>query len=218
MYKVIYIDEERHQAGICYQSMKIAGFSEVFEFNHEFPLKDLESQIERIKELAPDVIISDHKLNDQKEDIEYDVDFTGVQLREEIVDMWRDFPCFVTTSYESDAIESVDENVHYIYPKSEWSGDASQQKVQIFWKRVRLQVKIYQAKLANSKTRFIELSEKESLKESEILELEKLDDFLTGALHEDLFLSKKIKSKSSIESISDLITKAENILSKIDGA
>ena len=117
MYKILFIDEEKDT---------LQDFEEFVEKFHSkiklepitnFPLSNLEEMIECIIKIAPDAIISDYRLNELKTDIKYNVPYNGVDLVEEYQRIRNDFPCFVLTALDDEAVNSSND-VNIVYVKN----------------------------------------------------------------------------------------------------
>lgn len=72
--------------------------------------------LNEIDKIHPDAIIVDYQLNDKKEDIRYNVCYNGVELLNAIHNQLSDFPSFVLTSYDGEAVEDSDD-VNFVYVK-----------------------------------------------------------------------------------------------------
>ena len=124
-YKVLFIDEE---------SIQHDNFKEHFEENWPeaececvFPARTIEGMLELLEKTHPDAVIVDYQLNDKKVDISYNVGYNGVELLNAIHNQLADFPCFVITSYDGEAVvDSDDVNLVYCCSyvnRAKWDDD-----------------------------------------------------------------------------------------------
>ena len=115
MYKILFIDEEKETLEDFEDFVE--GFSAKIELTAitKLPLADKEEMIELIINLAPDALISDFRLNEMKTDIDYNIPYNGVELVEEFQSIRTDFPCFVLTALDDEAVnQSEDVNIVYV--------------------------------------------------------------------------------------------------------
>ena len=112
-YKIIFIDEENSQHEL-FQTY-IEESDRQLEVKCLFPKSSLEEMLETIVEETPDAIVSDYLLNDIKEDIDYNIPYTGVELVKQFQQERPNFPCFIITSFDNEAVaETNDVNLVYI--------------------------------------------------------------------------------------------------------
>lgn len=111
-YKVLFIDEESTQHD---------DFKDHFEENWPeavceclFPAKTIKEMMDLLEKKHPDAVIIDYQLNDKKEDISYNVGYNGVDLLNTIHNQLSDFPCFVLTSFDENAVVDSDD-VNFVY-------------------------------------------------------------------------------------------------------
>ena len=135
-YKLVFIDEEKDQHNDFKDYMDAAGDQFVLECL--YPEPDMESMINRLEECHPDAIVSDFLLNDIKEDIKYNVSYNGAELVQEYRAMRPDFPCFVITSHDNDAVPEVDD-VNLVYVKGLLTDGEKNNKVK-FYDKIKAQI------------------------------------------------------------------------------
>ena len=155
-YKVMFIDEESTQ-------------HEDFEDHFEeywpeakvicvFPSPTLNEMMEEIEQHQPNAIVVDFQLNDKKTDVDYNVCYNGIELLKEIQAQKFDFPCFVLTSYDDDAVADSDD-VNFVYIKKNLHFSSDEGKVS-FAQRVKSQIDKYLARIENAKAELSVLLEK----------------------------------------------------------
>ena len=115
MYKILFIDEENDTLQDFEEFVEKYPSKITLEPVTMFPLSNLDEMIERIIKIAPDAIISDYRLNELKTDIKYNVPYNGVDLVEEYQEIRNNFPCFVLTALDDEAVNnSNDVNIVYV--------------------------------------------------------------------------------------------------------
>lgn len=214
-YKVLFIDEEKRQQDEFADFMD--SYLERVELVCRFPLSGLEETIALIDEIHPDAVVSDFKLNDIKDDIKYNVSFDGSELMDAYLAERPGFPCFVLTSFDDQAIyRSHDLNIVYLKRDLSPSKD---DKI-TFADRIIQKIVCYQTEIAQAQERLNELMElrrtdKATSKDEQ--ELIELDTFLERSLGRKTQVPEGMKELSNMARLNDLIGKAEEILSKLEG-
>lgn len=185
MYKLLFIDEELDDIEDFKDYIEEKDLEDLFEVKSIYPLDNLEDMIEEIISIYPDAIVTDFMLNEIKTSIKYNVPYNGTQLVKTFLEIREDFPCFVLTSFDDQAVsESDDVNIVYIKGILHGSEKGTKAKAN-FVDRVKNQIIHYQIKLEKAETRLIELitkSEKDILDAPEKDELLKLDSLIENAL------------------------------------
>lgn len=217
MYKILFIDEEK------YTLEDFEEFVENFPSKVElkpltsFPLASKDEMIEYIIKLAPDALVADFRLNEMKNDIKYNVPYNGVDLVEEYQSIRNNFPCFVLTALDDEAVNQSDD-VNIVYIKNILYKEEEKAKAK-FLDRVLGQIEHYKSRIENAKK---ELSELVSLRkegladinvESKIIEL---DDFLEKSIDAKNSIPSEFKSLSNSNRLDSIINKVDELLNKID--
>ena len=155
-YKVLFIDEEKsqHDEFLDYMDAAIGKL----EVKCLFPEPNLDKMIMSIEENYPDAIITDYLLNDIKSDIKYNVNYNGVELVTQYRDIRPNFPCFVITSYDDDAVADT-EDVNLVYVKLLLTKEDKNVKSK-FYEKVYSQIQKYKTSIANAQKELTELLEK----------------------------------------------------------
>jgi hypothetical protein len=218
MYKILFIDEEKDTLEDFEEFVE--NFPSKVELKPltSFPLPSKDEMIEHIIKLAPDALVVDFRLNEMKNDIKYNVPYNGVNLVEEYQSIRNNFPCFVLTALDDEAVnQSEDVNIVYIknilYNKEEGNAKAK------FLDRVLGQIEHYKSRIENAK---IELAELVSLRkvgkadiniESKIIEL---DDFLEKSIDAKNSIPSEFKTLSNSNRLDSIIYKVDELLKKIE--
>lgn len=218
MYKILFIDEEKDTLEDFEEFVE--NFPSKVELKPltSFPLASKDEMIEHIIKLAPDALVVDFRLNEMKNDIKYNVPYNGVDLVEEYQSIRNNFPCFVLTALDDEAVnQSEDVNIVYIknilYNKEEGNAKAK------FLDRVLGQMEHFKSRIENAK---IELAELVSLRkagkadiniESKIIEL---DDFLEKSIDAKNSMPSEFKTLSNSNRLDSILNKVDELLKKID--
>ncbi len=219
VYKILLIDEEKDTFDDFKDYLDIASTKDNIEVIPLYPLGDLEDMIDLIFKINPDAIITDFRLNEMKTDIDYNVPYDGVELVEEFLKFRQGFPCFVLTAFDDLAV-SASEDVNKVYIKNLLHNNKEESKAKAkFLDRVINQIEHYQTKLKNAETELIDLlnlreSGKASITdENRIIEL---DTFLESIIDRKSSIPPEFKKLSNDERLSDLLSKVDALLKKVD--
>ncbi len=218
MYKILFIDEEKDTLEDFEEFVEDFPSKVELKPLTSFPLASKDEMIEYIIKLAPDALVADFRLNEMKNDIKYNVPYNGVDLVEEYQSIRNNFPCFVLTALDDEAVnQSDDVNIVYIknilYNKEEGNAKAK------FLDRVLGQIEHYKSRIENAKK---ELAELVSLRkagkadiniESKIIEL---DDFLEKSIDAKNSIPYEFKTLSNSNRLDSILNKVDELLKKID--
>lgn len=214
-YKVMFIDEESTQ-------------HEDFEDHFEeywpeakvicvFPSPTVNEMMEEIEQHQPNAIVVDFQLNDKKTDIDYNVCYNGVELLKEIQAQKFDFPCFVLTSYDDDAVADSDD-VNFVYIKKNLHFSSDNGKVS-FAQRVKSQIDKYLARIENAKAELSVLLEKRKSGKANVKDegrIIELDSFLEKTMDATGAIPDEMKHLSNMERLNSLIDKVNQLICKFD--
>lgn len=218
MYKILFIDEEKDTLQDFEDFVEKFPSKEKLEPVTMLPLADLEEMIESIIKIGPDAIVSDFRLNELKTDITYNVPYNGVDLVEEFQSIRNDFPCFVLTALDDEAVNSSnDVNIVYVknilYNKEEGNAKAK------FLDRVVSQIQHYKNRIESSKKELTDLIQlRKSGKadfeiENRIIEL---DDFLEKSIDAKNIIPTEFKTLTNSNKLDSIINKVDELLNKLD--
>lgn len=217
MYKILFIDEEKSTLEDFEEFVEeFPSKVELVPFT-SFPYATLDEMIEYIIMMAPDALVVDFRLNEMKNDIKYNVPYNGVDLVQEFQSIRNDFPCFVLTALDDEAInQSEDVNIVYIknilYNKEEGNAKAK------FLDRVLGQIEHYKSRIENAK---IELAKLVSIRQSgqADIDIEKkiieLDDFLEKSIDAQNSIPSEFKTLSNSSRLDSILNKVDELLNKI---
>ena len=172
-----------------------------------------------IEEIKPDAIVTDFKLNDIKIDIKYTVKYNGIELIKSIRGQMDDFPCFVVTSFDDDAVNDTDDvNLVYIKDVLKTKKDNDKAKV-TFAERIISQIDKYQSKIGNAKKELMTLLDKRKAGNATAPDEEKiieLDTFLEKTYDNTFVVPKEMKKMSNLDRLNTLINQVDELLKKLD--
>jgi len=215
MYKIIFIDELSEESDILMDYFETNSKEKEFEIITLLPTPKLDDLIDEIFALHPDAIITDFMLNEYKEDIDYNVPYNGVDVLNSILEHKENFPCFVMTSYDDDAIKNIND-VNQVYIKDILHG--AEQKTNSKFKftdKINHQIKNYQLKIKKAEEELSVLLEKTELNVYDQEKLENLDDFLEKATGSKNKISKKLKSQNSLNDLHKMIEQTDILIKKV---
>ena len=213
-YNILFIDEEETQQDL-FKDYFEAACPEI-EPSCVFPLATLDEMLGRIDELHPDAIVTDYQLNEIKIDIRYTVKYNGIELIKAIREQREDFPCFVITSFDDEAVNGSDD-VNIVYIKDILKPDADRAKV-TFAERIKLQIDKYRSRIENAKQELSSLLDKRSSGTANVFDEDriiKLDSFLEKALCAYESIPSEMKKLTNLERLTKLIDRVDSLLEKL---
>ncbi len=170
----------------------------------------------KIWSLCPDAIVTDFQLNEIKIDIKYTVKYNGINLLKAIREQREDFPCFVMTSFDDQAV-NVSDDVNLVYDKSQLDATVENEKV-TFAARVIQQIDKYRSRVANARIELKGLIDKRLSSDVNVYEEQRiieLDTFLERALGTQSSIPPELKTLSNLNRLNKLINKVDEILKRI---
>lgn len=224
MTTILFIDEEKDQLERFQSYIDIVSktLDEQVKCVVSYPLQSIDEMLQHINEIKPDAIVSDHKLNEKKTDIKHMVPYDGVELVEKYTAFRQNFPCFILTSFDMDAIHGSND-VNLVYAKVVMREDENKlpNSGLSFLQKILLQIEHYQSRIEKNSNRLKALVEKRNLgahltldEEDEII---KLDEQLEKSLNTYTAISKDLKQTTNTKQLQNLLEKADEILGKING-
>lgn len=202
-YKIAYIDESNAD------TRKFQRFSNnYFDVIPFIPKDNIEDTCNEILESHVDGIISDFDFSEQLSTVHYD----GTDLVSLFLKKRENFPVFILTSFEDDAI-SKGEDVNIIYEKKEMD------EGEMFLQRVKAQIEKYKHKLETEETRLLELiaeSKKRKLDAFEMQELSELDSKIEKALDKESQIPNILRDDKEATELSELLKKVDELAKKLD--
>ena len=202
-YKIAYIDESeadtRRFQRFSYNHFDVVPF---------IPKDSIEETCNDILESHVDAIISDFDFAEQLSTVHYD----GTDLVSLFLKKRENFPVFILTSYEDDAISKGDD-VNIIYEKKEMD------EGERFLERVKAQIEKYKHKLEADEQRILELiavSKNRSLDAFEKQELSELDSKIEKALDKESQIPNILRADKESLELSELLKKVDELTQKMN--
>jgi len=182
------------------------GFED-FEFIIQEPPHNISDLINYIVTSNIAAVISEFNLQENNPNILY----YGNDVIHELLKVKPNFPVFIFTSYEAEALDSV-ESVHYVYSKQ-----LMNDKNHKFLKLVKKEIDKYQYRIEQAQKEFSELKLKsleQDLGVSEEKRLLDLDDFLEKTIDQKKAIPTQMKGKY-IDKLSEVLKKTDELIEKV---
>ena len=214
-YKILFVDEEKSQHDLFLNYMDEA--PDDMTVKCLFPESDINAMIANIDGEHPDAIVADYLLNDIKTDVNYNISYNGTELLMEYRNLRPNFPCFVLTSYDEDAVYDTDD-VNLIYVKSLLTKEDPDIKSK-FYNKIYSQIQKYRTSIVEAQSELQSLLEKRSTGSISLQEEQRLidlDDFLEKSLDSYHAIPKEMKELSNIKNIAIMIDKVDDLLKKLN--
>lgn len=219
MYKILFVDEQQEDIDSFKDYIEEKDLEGIFEVHDKYPLENLESMIDEVMSMHLDAVITDFRLNEYKENIDYNVPYDGAQLVEGILAEREDFPCFVLTSFDDEAV-GKSEDVNIVYIKGILHGTEKETKAKAtFLDRLKNQISHYQSKLEKAEHRLIELLAKTKTQELDALEeqeLLRLDSLIEKSLDKKFVVPDAVKRTTESKSLSELLKAVDELKKKLE--
>jgi hypothetical protein len=212
MYKIVFIDESQDELDTFLQAVRNS-LNDDIEFKVCFPSDDLNDLVEKLFEEKYDAIITDFLLNDYKTDIDYNVPYDGVDLVNLIREKRDNFPCFVLTSRDYDAM-SKDVDVNLIYEKRLLENDTNKFVERVYAQIQNLKKKL--DKLNQEHEDLVELSKKCNLSAKDEDRLIEVDSILESYFDRKSSYAASLKEANVINELSEFIKKTDEMLKEME--
>lgn len=217
--KIIYVDDEKEGINAFRRAMLFK--NPKVDVRGELPLYSMEDTYKLIMEDNDvDAIVTDYELSDS-----CDVEFTGAEFIEYLMDRHPMLPCFVLTAFEDNAVKSDSVDVYHVYPKSVLHSSQSDEKSQhsiSFYDRISQQVDKTKRKVASFEKELYELAEQRnsegwtSENESRLIYLDDLLEQHHSGLGRQYNISSILKSSSHSDRIVELIKVTKDLLKEVE--
>ena len=184
---IAYVDESSDERDNFYVDAYGSGlFSEIHRLH---PDDSLDVLISQLLELQIDALVSDFRLSDANAKA-----YTGADVVRAFLDVRRDFPCFVLTSFDDDAMLSASD-VNLVYSKDVKDEQAAGRNL---FKRVSQQIVNYRSRIEAWADEFNALSRIEPSERTvaDVERLIQLDHDLEQSLSNDQALAKSVKRQA----------------------
>ena len=209
-YKILFVDEVEAERNRFLRYIHTNDDEKEFETVALEPDAELDKFLEQILSEHYDAIITDHKLSESNSYIQYD----GLELIDAILKTRIDFPCFVLTSFDDDAVRDGDD-VNIIYIKGLMSSEEGHLAKFIY--KIKNQIKHHRKKINNAKKELEELVKKEYLDASDEARLLELDTYIEKTTNTKASIPPQLKSSSNLAELHKMIENTDYLLTKLKG-
>ena len=212
-YRVLYIDEVPSER----RRFQLYIHDNDSEQNFEVVVPELDPELsiflKRIMDENYDAIVTDHKLNEENAAIQYD----GIEVVEAILKQKLDFPCFILTSFDDEAVrEGNDVNIVYIKGLMDSNEEQEGHKAK-FIDKIENQIKHHRKKIEDAKTELLELSRKEYLDGKDEARLIELDTYIEKTTNTPSSLPPHLKSVNNLNELHKMIENTDKLLAELKG-
>jgi len=212
-YKILYVDEvdseRRRFKTYIYNNDTDKEFTTIApEIDYE-----LEAFVDTILNENYDAIITDHKLNEENSNIQFD----GIDLVEAILKKRINFPCFILTSFDDEAVrDGEDVNIVYIKGLMESDEEKEGHKAK-FIDKIKNQIKHHRKKIDTAKNELEELIKKDYLDALDEARLLELDTYIEKVTNIPSSLPLHLKSMQNLCELHKMIDNTEKLLAELKG-
>lgn len=205
-FRMGYLDEDESDIARFYDFIKKYDIYDFFDFK---PKPSIDELIDEINSSNLDILVIDFQINEY-----VNINYNGVKVFDSIRNKRKNFPCIILTSFADDAIsESFD--THIVYSKSIPFGCDNESK-KLFELKIRKSIEHYISELQRASDELAELTVLKNLTLEQENRLLELDEFLDSSFNNDIKIPKHLKTSQHAGNIKELITRAEDILEKMD--
>lgn len=210
-YKILYVDE------VSYDRRRFQTYIHNNDTDQEFTTvapeidSELEVFLDKIISDDYDAIITDHKLNEENATIQYD----GIDLVEAVLKIKADFPCFILTSFDDEAVRDGDD-VNIVYIKGLMDSDEEQEGHKAkFIDKIKNQIKHHRKKIENAKIELEALIKEEYLDASKEARLVELDTYIEKTTNIKSSISPQLKSSLNLRELHKMIDNTDKLLAEL---
>ncbi|WP_373072221.1 hypothetical protein [Sulfurimonas sp.] len=213
-YRILYIDEVQGDRHDFQSYVELNSDEGKFQVDAIEPEENLEEFIEKINNENYDAIITDHQLGEEKPSIQYD----GVELVQAFLKVRLDYPCFILTGWEDDAIrDGYDVNI--VYPKGIKSITRSNvdKHQAVFIDKIENQIKHHKDKISALESEYKELLNKETLDSFEDDRLVELDTMIEKMTNQSSSIPKDLKKRNNLDELHKMINNTDTLIERLKG-
>lgn len=210
-YKILFVDEEEEALENFQYYVYDRNSDKSIELIAMVPHDAIDELLEYIESENFDAIITDHKLNEKKSSIEYD----GIDLVRAIQSKKENFPCFILTGWDRDAVENGDDaNIVYLKNFEDPEGDNHA----TFLDKIKNQILKYRKKIEDSESELLELIEKSNekpLNAPEEARLIELDTFIEKSTNHKSAIPEHLKGTKNLDELHKMIDSTDKLLEEL---
>lgn len=207
-FRILYVDEEAEERRRFQFYIKRNDSESKFEVVALEPTENLEDFVEEIMNGNFDAIITDHKLGDAMPEILYD----GIDLVKMISYRRLDFPCFILTSWDDEAVKNG-EDVNIVYIKGLMNGEEGHKAT--FLDKIENQIKHHRNKINEYESEYQELLNKDTLNSFEDEKLTELDTIIEKMTNKQSSIPKNLKTRKNLDELHKMINNTDDLINKL---
>jgi hypothetical protein len=203
-HKIGYIDEDRAEVRAFKRFAKNDFDIMDFEINADTTIDGL---FQSIMKSDISALVIDYDLKETNI-----IRFNGDEVVNKVIEELYNFPLFILTSYEGDALDAV-EDVDIVYDK-----ELMENKRGMLIKRIRNKIENYHDRLEEAEKellRLIKKKDKDGLSHLEEDRLIELDNFLQHSISKKDRLPTYLKQPGGLKKLDNLINKTEELLKEM---
>ncbi|SMN14780.1 hypothetical protein CRYPA_720 [uncultured Candidatus Thioglobus sp.] len=209
-YKILFVDEVEADIRRFQRYVHKNDTNKDFELVVKIPENNLDNLLNEIKDEKFDAIITDHKLHEENANISFD----GLDLVKAILSVKMNFPCFILTSFDDEAVVSGDD-VNIVYIKGLMDADAEVKAHATFLDKIKNQILHYRKKIHDAENELLALikqSEVQPLNAKEEDRLLELDILIEQSIDKKSTLPKHLKSRTNLDKLHKMIRNTDELL------
>lgn len=214
-YKILFIDEEEEEQDKFYNYFEKVCPEVVPECI--LPKANIDEMLSVIFGKHADAVVTDFRLNEIRTYVKYNVNYNGVELIKELRKSREDFPSFVMTSHDDEAVNDTDD-VNVVYIKDILSSDNDKAKV-TFAQRIIRQIEKCRANIEAASNELNALIDKRRRGDAGVYDEDRiiiLDSFLERTYNAYDAVPPEMKKLSNLDRLNELIGKTDEILKKLE--
>lgn len=213
---IVYIDDEQDGINTFRRSMLLSdGNAEVQGVKPLYSMEETYDLIMENKDI--EAVITDYELSDS-----CDVNFTGAEFIQFLLEKHPMLPCFVLTAFEDSAVKSDAVDVYQVYPKSilhDDSRDSNSEHSISFYDLIFQQIEKTKRKISSLERELLDLlKQKEgngwtSEKEDRLIFIDDILEHHNGGTK----ISTTLKKDAYTEKVIELISVTRSLLKEVKG-
>lgn len=212
-YKILFVDEVAADIRRFQRYVEKNDSDKDFELIVMTPENTLKNFLNKIKDEKFDAIITDYKLHEENANINFD----GLDLVKAILSEKINFPCFVLTSFDDEAVANG-EDVNIVYIKGLMHVGAEDGGHATFLDKIKNQILHHRKRIQDAENELLELvekSDKQNLNAKDEARLLELDTFIEQSTDKKSALPQNLKSTKNLDALHKMIESTDELLSNL---
>ncbi|CAC9647004.1 hypothetical protein [uncultured Gammaproteobacteria bacterium] len=212
-YRILFVDEVEADIRRFQRYVHKNDIDKHFKLIVKTPENTLDNFLNEISGEKFDAIITDHKLHEENANISFD----GLELVKAILNKKINFPCFVLTSFDDEAVADG-EDVNIVYIKGLMDNDAESGVNATFLDKIENQILHYRERILNSENELLKLIEKarkQNLNATDEDRLLELDAFIEQSTNKKSTLPKSLKGTANLDALHKMIENTDELLERL---